>query len=202
MLKIFNPDVNVNPNKENNFLEYNPTTPDYDLIVINPPFTEKIGSKKDSRYYLDFLFHCLYLMNRTYYIYEPTIIFISPNIINNQNDKSIYTLNDILKFISKSKLLSICHKYKMNPTDKEIKYLINDNPDIFKSEKELEKAEEFKNNFEDNFDFYNGSVNHICSGFGGTNISAYVNVISCYKKTFKKVLDPWLSKKVVEPWLI
>jgi hypothetical protein len=170
ILRMFNPDISVNPDNSSNFLNYNPDSVNYDLILINPPFTK--GT--DSRYYMDFLFHCLYLMNRTKDIYNSNIIFISPDIIDNSRENKTYILDNIIssKFLSSKKLYQICVRYGLNPSIKQIEYL----------KKGDEKASEFKEEFEDLFNFVQGEYIGECSGFGGTKLTSKLNLISCYKR--------------------
>jgi hypothetical protein len=180
VLKIFNPDITVNPEGINNFLKYNPDNVDYDLILINPPFTK--GG--DSRYYMDFLFHCLYLINRTNNIYEPKIIFISPDIVKNNKKANTFGLEDILtsELLSKKKLKEIVATYNLHPTDKEIDFLLTGNENIFKKENDLEKAQIFSEKFNELFDFPQGQFLGQCSGFGGTKAVANINLILGYNK--------------------
>jgi hypothetical protein len=177
ILKILNPDVEV---IKKNFLSYNPDKVDYDLIIINPPFTDR----NDIRYYMNFLFQCLYLINRTKDIYLPTIIFISPSI----NDKNVknegFFLNDIVKskMLSSKKLDEICKKYGLNPTKKQLEYLVKEDDNLFKKEEDLEEAQHFKHQFEDLFDFYQGDLIGQCEGFGGTSFKANLYRIVGYKR--------------------
>jgi len=177
ILKILNPDVEV---IKKNFLLYNPDKVDYDLIIINPPFTDG----NDIRYYMNFLFQCLYLINRTKDIYMPTIIFISPSI----NDKNVknegFFLNDIVKskMLSSKKLDEICKKYGLNPTKKQLEYLVKEDDNLFKKEEDLEEAQHFKHQFDDLFDFYQGDLIGQCEGFGGTSLKANLYRIAGYKR--------------------
>lgn len=117
ILKIMNPDCEV---EQNDFLQYNPKIVDNDLIIINPPYTKG----NDSRYYMDFLFHCLYLMSKTRDIHEPQILIVCPDI-----SKQDYTIRDgdtldpanIFKMLSKPKIKEIWERYGQKITDKEIK---------------------------------------------------------------------------------
>jgi hypothetical protein len=184
ILKIFNPDVEV---MKRDFLWYNPDIVDYDMIVINPPFT----NRGDSRFYMNFLFHCLYLINRTKEVYIPSISFISPPINDRDVKNEGFFLNNILKskMLSLKKLEEICKRYGLNPTKKQLEYLINEDDKIFKKDSDLDEAYHFKHQFEDLFDFYQGNLLDSCKGFGGTSTSAKLYQITGYKRdrTCKKV---------------
>jgi hypothetical protein len=114
----------------------------------------------------------------------PTIIFISPQI----NDKNVknegFFLSDIInsKYLSSKKLEEICKKYGLNPTKKQIEYLLKDDNNIFKKEAELDDAQHFKHKFEDLFDFYQGDLIGQCEGFGGTSFKANLYRIGGYKR--------------------
>ena len=151
-LKIFSPDTVINPNGINNFLNYNPEKVSYDLIIINPPFTQG----NDSRYYFDFLFHCLYLMNRSNINYHPEIIFISPPIVEGSLGIQ-FTLNDILdfKYLSKNKKQEIFKRYNI------------------KNEDEVE----------DVFNILYGESIGECKGFTGTGFKANMYYIQGYDRS-------------------
>ena len=174
---IFNPDVEV---IKKDFLWYNPDKVDNDMIFINPPFT----NGGDSRWYMNFLFHCLYLLNRTKDIYMPTIAFISPPINDiNKKDEGFFLSNIInSKMLSSKKLEEICKRYGLNPTKKQLEYLLKEDDNLFKKESDLEDAQHFKHQFEDFFDFYQGNLIGDCSGFGGTTTKAQLYQITCYKR--------------------
>ena len=158
-LKIFSPDVKVNPDNTNNFLDYNPEEVNHDLIIINPPFT----TGNDSRYYLNFLFHCLYLLNRSKVNYFPDLIFISPPIENNEHGGQ-FLLNDILNYkgFSKKKKEEIYKRY------------------IIKKDDDLD----------DVFGFLYGEKISSCKGFAGTGFSAniyYIQGTNRSKSQVKKI---------------
>ena len=98
ILKEFNPDIIVNPDRNNNFLEYEPKTNNYDCIIINPPFT----NNNDKRYYLDFLFHSLYILNKSTVQYFKQLCIICPDITKSKDE--YFSLIDIFKFAGKNKI--------------------------------------------------------------------------------------------------
>lgn len=109
-ITIMNPDVEVG---NGDFLKLKPeAVKGVDLIILNPPFT----SGSNNKYYFDFLFKSLYLLNNTDINYYPVLIFISPPIVNekeigNRND-NIFYLDDILEFIPKTLLTKYEKEYK------------------------------------------------------------------------------------------
>jgi hypothetical protein len=122
----------------------------------------------------------------------PSIAFISPPIIDKENKTEGFFLNDILKskMLSSKKLGEICKRYGLNPTKKQLEYLIKEDDGIFTiKDSEIEDAQHFKHQFEDLFDFYQGNLLDSCSGFGGTGISANLYEIYGFKrgKECKKV---------------
>ncbi len=162
LLESFNPDIQV---IQGNFLEHDFTNPKYDLIIINPPFT--FGG--DSRFYLRFLFKCLYLKNKASNnkVYEPGIIFISPDIINNTQQGQTFDLTSVFKYMSKENIKRTLKDYNINITDKEISQLKTGD---FDSDKLME--------INDMFDIKQGQViKRQFKGFGGTNASANVYYI-------------------------
>lgn len=155
ILRYFNPDTIINPDKNNDFLKYDPKKVDFDTIVINPPFTW--GT--DKRYYLEFLFHCLYLMNKSPISYS-NICIICPNI----SDKKDITLMNIMDFAGKPKLKKIFRTYGFDLSDKELKILMN-----YEEEEELsDKLQKII----DMFDFWQCERLDKVSGFSGTNVKA------------------------------
>ncbi len=157
LLESFNPDVQV---IQGNFLEHDFTNPKYDLIIINPPFT--FGG--DSRFYLRFLFKCLYLINKTRNVYEPSIIFISPDIINNTQQGQTFDLSSVFKYMSKENIKRTLKDYNIDITDKEATQLKTGD---FESDKLME--------IYDMFNIKQGLViKKQFKGFGGTGASANV----------------------------
>jgi hypothetical protein len=157
ILKKFNPDTTINPNDVYDFLDYFPEKNSYDLIVENPPFAHG----DDSRFYLDFLFHSLYILNNSNVKYEKELIFISPNITKEVNKKEYIQLYDIINFCSKPKLKNILNRYKIYPKDSEFKHIYELNSDYEIVEKIINL-----------FDFGQCNLIGVCNDFTSTKIKA------------------------------
>ena len=106
ILRHMNPDTIINPDDTRNFLQYFPKTNEYDMIIINPPF----ANGTDKKYYYDFLFHSLFILNKSKFKYEKELIFISPS-ITKSNQINI-SMDDIIKSIPKKKLNDIFKRHK------------------------------------------------------------------------------------------
>jgi len=173
-VKALHPDVIINPDRNNNFLNYYPKENKFDCIFINPPFTYKgirydkglnnikveYESKEDSRYFLDFLFHSLYILNDSKVTFEKVLNIICPN-ITKDNKKGI-ELSSIVSYAGKPKMKMVLEKYGFGKfTDSRIKKFFefdDDNEDWVK--------------FSDMFDFI--QCNHVgtCKNFAGTGVTA------------------------------
>lgn len=103
-----------NKNLENKMIEK------VDNIVINPPYTRG----NDKKYYLDFLFHSLYLFTLGSENTEKILNIICPKISTKDNIELI----DIILFAGKSKFKQILEKY-INFNNKELN-------DLFKNKHE------------------------------------------------------------------
>lgn len=163
LLKLFNPDTEINPQNKMDFLAYKPKNIDFDTIVINPPFSR--GS--DKRYYLDFLFHCLYLMNKSS-VGHSNICLICPDIVK---DNKEIDLTNIFAFAGKPKTTSILERYGFKITDKDYKILtgVDENNDNEKCDDILKT-----------FDFWQCQKLSKVSGFAGTSIQANRYIITMY----------------------
>jgi len=129
-----------------------------DTIYCNPPFT--LGN--DKRFYYDFLFKCLAILNTNG---RGRLIFISPSLVEDPIKDSYIDEYALIKYrnLSPSKFDSIMKNYTPNPVSKAgfIKYMDTG---------EGQNAELFKL-----FKWSAGKVIMKCSGFGGTKIEAVVH---------------------------
>ena len=129
-----------------------------DTIYCNPPFS--LGN--DKRFYYDFLFKCLAILNTNG---RGRLIFISPSLIEDPIKDNYIDEYSIIKYknLSPSKFDLIMKNYTPNPVSKAgfIKYLDTG---------EGQNAELFKL-----FKWDAGKVIMKCSGFGGTKIEAVVH---------------------------
>ena len=102
-LELFNPDIEI---FNEDFLKTKIKNPEYELILINPPFT----NRTDKRFYYDFLFKCLRILQKTKK-FNAELIFISPKITNKTMNKknNIFELYDIINnsYLSKTKLKNL-----------------------------------------------------------------------------------------------
>ena len=190
ILRLLNPDVNINPDDNIDFLKYNPDKVNYDMIFINPPFTRG----NDKRYYFDFLFHCLYLLNRDEAGVLTDLVFISPEIVdfNKYKDKSIFLLQNILEssLLGKPKLKEILDRYKIKYTAKDLDYI---------KKGDYDKGEDINNKLDEIFGFQQGQFIDMCVGFGGTKTSAKMYHIigsNLNSKSVIKKIDMYDSKNV------
>lgn len=134
---------------------------------------------------MDFVFHCLYLINKYTYGFYPTICLVCPNIApeemlnNNNGEFSIDTLlHPKNNFLSNKKLKEILNRYGGKYTDNEIKKIRN----INFSNKEDEKIEELYNEISNTFGFWYGKqLKEQCKGFVGTGVKAYMYLIQGYQ---------------------
>lgn len=156
ILKALNPDTTINPDNTNDFLYYFPEKNNFDLIVINPPFTHG----HDKQYYMDFLFHSLYILNKSKYKYEKQLIFISPSITKAKKTQYI-ELHDIINNCSKNKLLEILKRYNIKPKPNELNYIY-----------EFDTDNKIVQDIEDLFNFSQATLDHKCKEFLSTNIEA------------------------------
>jgi predicted RNA methylase len=99
-LKWNYPNVNVT---NNNFLERKIEKNNYDLILMNPPFTD---GRKDKHYYLNFLFKALAMMEKyNSSDKRPDMIMIAPEIWTekHKNGEQIINLEDMRGITKKKK---------------------------------------------------------------------------------------------------
>ncbi len=180
VLKLLNPDIEVNPDNNKDYLKYNPSEFKYDTIFINPPFTK--GT--DKRYYMNFLFHSLMLINKTKGIF-PTIIFISPQIMDDrkhfgEKNTSSAGFSDLLNkstVLSDKKLIEIFTSYNISVNKKQLEYVRTLDNTIFKNKNDLEKAEEIYQKIDNMFGFTQIHKIGQCKGFGGTAVESSVYAI-------------------------
>jgi hypothetical protein len=133
----------------------------YDTIVCNPPFS--FGS--NNKIYLDFLFKCLQMLNKSKATGELALIFICPNFIGDERDDTF----DETMFFGNKNVIPALAKY----IEEEIP--LKRGKDIIKQLGEddiKEKDEELADKIRDNYGFYQGRYIGKCTGFGGTNITA------------------------------
>ena len=167
-LTHLNPDINIDP-KNKDFLKYDPEQNNFDLIVMNPPFTHR----NDIHYYLDFVFHSLYLMNKSTSKTHPTINLIVPQLSKNIHQKD-FVLMDIINLAGKKKMKSILERYKIEMTPKELDLL-------FKEDLNNEKVEKIINMF----DFFHCQFVSKATGFSRTKISVNMYALEVYIKFIK-----------------
>jgi hypothetical protein len=168
LLKYINPKININPDNINNFLNYKPTTNDYDLIICNPPFT----NNNDKRFYINFLFHCLYILKNSKSKNTPILYFISPPILDhNDMNNNEFNFEDLFNknnsYIATSKLKLILSSYDIKVNLNKLRPLIN-------------TSEEF-NKIDDIFGFFRGQFIGLCEDFIGTKIKANMYKITLYR---------------------
>jgi len=187
LIKVMNPDVIVNPDNNYDFLKYNPDVFNQDMIFINPPFT----NGKDSRYYMDFLFHCLYLLNRDQAGVLTDLVFISPDLFTlegydleqfqkNKESTNIFTLDTIInnKLLSKAKLETILKRYNIPYTKKELDEVKKKGGDYNSLNERIDSV----------FGFAQGQLNGQCEEFIGTKIKVKMYHIIGYNLKSKDVI--------------
>jgi hypothetical protein len=135
ILRHMNPDTIINDGSNDgmSFLTYLPDKPIFDCILMNPPYS----NKGDKRFYVDFLFHSLYIMNKTTAIGEKYINIVCPSLgkDNKKIDASDYL--DILKYVGKAKALDIIKRYKKDVNAKYIDALFKGDEDYYSEIDEL-----------------------------------------------------------------
>jgi len=190
-LRKMNPDVDFNPDKTNNFLKYNPKNPDFDLIYMNPPFTHKgqtydeysegknkgkelnlnVGKQKDSGYYYNFLFHSLYILNKSTAKFEKILNIICPRLAKDDK-KGMIDLLSIITEAGKPKIKDILKKYGFKDlSDKEYKLFLNGNGEF--------------DEFDDMFGFMQANYIGLCEGFSGTGTRANMYQIIIPRRNYK-----------------
>ena len=100
---------------------------------MNPPYS----NRGDKRFYVDFLFHSLYIMNKSTAIGEKYINIVCPSL--GKDNKKINTSDylDILKYVGKNKALDIIKRYKKDVNAKYIDKLFKDDEDYYNEIDEL-----------------------------------------------------------------
>ena len=150
---------------QENFLEF-PIQNDYDVIVCNPPFSSGYG-KKD-KFYLDFLFKCIYMLHKsTTATRERCLIFVCPRLVNNRETINTwkagqfngFDFREIIDDISFNKMNSIVKQVTGNELNK-------------KEYKAFQQGEEYEDL--DLFIPYQSEYVDTCEGFGGTGVNADV----------------------------
>ncbi|MFN9112851.1 MAG: Rho termination factor N-terminal domain-containing protein, partial [Bacteroidota bacterium] len=152
-----------------NFLSFDKEN-DFDLIIMNPPFSK--GG--DNFFYIDFIFHCLYLLNKKSSAYDKNLIVICPSLKCGES----FNLGE---FIFKSpmsikKLSNIVEKYGIKFNENILKYIKGKKDDL--NEKEFEEI----GKFEDYFDFAQSYLIGKCKNFPGTKFEADIYHFIMYKK--------------------
>lgn len=101
---------------------------DVDNIIINPPY----GRGTNKMYYLDFLFHSLYLFTLGKQEGEKYLNIICPAIVEKRNN-SFIDLIDIILYVGKAKIKPILKKY-VSFTEKEFNELFKnkEQSDLYK----------------------------------------------------------------------
>ena len=153
LLQEIQPKLNV---KTGNFLNMSyKNWKDIDCIYCNPPFT--MGS--DKRFYYDFLFRCLAILNHNG---GGELVFICPSLVE-KDELENFDMSRILnkRAMSNPKYQKIMKEYSSNPPTKagHNKYLDDG---------------EYKSELFEIFDFQEARLLEQCSGFGGTKITADV----------------------------
>lgn len=164
LLKKLQPNIKV---MNKNFLEIPVSTfNDVDCIILNPPFTN-MGDKK---FYLDFLFRGLNILNNSKVNGEKHLYFICPSLTENEKEDRIVLMENIVKKMSTKKIIDIV-KYNIPDIelkDNKIKPAMEDMYDV--------GAEEILETFGSEQIQYKGK----CEGFGGTKITASMYLFIVY----------------------
>jgi predicted RNA methylase len=165
LLKKLQPNIKV---MNKNFLEIPVSTfNDVDCIILNPPFTN-MGDKK---FYLDFLFRGLNILNNSKVNGEKHLYFICPKLTGeDEKEDKIILMENIVKKMSKKKVIDIV-KYNIPDIelkDNKIKPAMEDMDD--------EGAEEILETFGSEQIQFKGR----CQGFGGTKITASMYLFIVY----------------------
>jgi len=157
ILETLFPDVDV---KNENFIDF-PTKNDFDTIICNPPFS--FGSNK--RIYLDFLFKCLSMLNRSTAVGNLSLIFICPAFIGSKTDDFF---DDTAFFGNKFVKAALADYLKDSVPIAKIKKVLSElgNDDV------SEDNEEIANKIKDNYSFAQGQYIGECTGFAGTGVKA------------------------------
>lgn len=156
ILGKMNPDCYIE--KEGDFLDYNNKNK-FDCIIMNPPY----GLGTDKKYYLDFVFHAMYLLSEKSSVRKlKNLLLVVPNIIKNSG--SDFQLSDILLYTGKAKLQKILNKY-MKVTKSQIDKLFIDKNSI---DHDCELYEEIENLF----GFFYGTKIGECNEFVNTKFKA------------------------------
>lgn len=143
---------------------------DFDMIFMNPPFSRDYP-KKDGKFYMNFFFRNLKILNNSSRTYEKDMIFISPSIDNFEKNKGIQ-MSNIIKSLNKIKFNEI---YKENfgkePKKGLREALISNDEEGFE-----EEVEEFN----DEFGFDGIQELDECKGFGGTSLTAKIYLVNLF----------------------
>ena len=190
----FKNDKNITITNDN-FLEKDYKYNKFDTILLNPPFS----NQGDKTYYIDFLFKGANILLNSYAgNFMKNMIFISPSITDNKNNKigdSVLMENIYKRLNSNKKFDDIYEKYVgKKPNKKLYKYLTGKEVNVSEEEeniidKEGELLDEYIN-------LYQGEIIGVCEGFGGTNIKAYIYFFSiAYTPLADKTEKPKLPVK-------
>ena len=164
LLKKLQPNIKV---MHKNFLEIPVSTfDDVDCIILNPPFS----NMGDKRFYLDFLFRGLNILNNSKVNGEKHLYFICPSLTEDESEDRIVLMENIVKKMSKKKVIDIV---KFNIPDIELK----DNKIKPAMEDMYEVgAEEILETFGSEQIQFKGK----CEGFGGTKTRASMYLFIVY----------------------
>ena len=154
------------------YLEYNKIN-NFDLILMNPPFS--LGN--DSYFYIDFIFHSLYLLNKKSKAKgEKSIIVICPPL--QIKHPEVFGMGEFLNSpsLSTTKIKKIAEKHNIKLTDNILK--------CFKNKKDIDdltdNEQDIISKFEDYFDFAQGQYLGSCGNFAGTKIKADIYLLLVY----------------------
>lgn len=187
ILKMFNPDIKIVPNGISDFFDL--TANNIDTILINPPFAKG----DDKRFYMDFLFHSLYLLNKydnknNFPKIRPEMGIISSFIIDKNKidkNKNEFTFDDLISItnnqLSTKKLLNILQKYQ-----DELKVSLNENMlkniriNLYDEDNLNEPEQEALMAIRNTFGFYIGQYIGECDSFIGTSVKPAMYKILAY----------------------
>ena len=112
-LKWNYPNANVS---NEDFLEQKVEKNDYDLILMNPPFTNE--RTRDKRYYLNFLMKALAMMDKFEKGYSPSLIMVAPKIWDEKHEEGEQIMNlENMNSVSNKKKQELMKQYKEDIPD-------------------------------------------------------------------------------------
>ena len=157
ILTKFFPKTNIT---QQNFLEF-PVENDYDVIVCNPPFSDG----KDKKFYLDFLFKCIYMLNTSKTSRrERCLIFICPKLLDHERgwkagEFNGFDFREVIQKISFDKMNKISKMITGKELDKKEYKAFQDGEEY----EDMEMLVPYQSEWVDE-----------CKGFGGTGATAEV----------------------------